>query len=336
MIAGWRRIDMPANGAAKRPSAPPLVQGAGTPPSGDEWEKLFSAVAPRYRYEDLVVPAAVQAQLDNALARVRCHPIVYEAWGMKAKNPYGGGLVLNLYGPPGTGKTHAAEAIAHRLGRLLIDIDYAALISKYVGDTGKAIAGAFRAAERTGAVLVFNEGDTVLTSRLQRPANSADKGGNDAVVQMLRTLERFQGVVIFTSNLFASYDSASLRRIKAHVRFELPDRDCRRRLWQHLLPEAVPLAPDVTPDRLAEASDSLAGGDMLNAAETALVSAADRSGPAGPVTWEDFALALAQERDARESHRGQARVVSEAVIDPADLPAEAKAKFKAAGTEPTP
>src|SRR5579884_690236 len=208
MIAGWRRIDMPANGAAKRPSAPPLVQGAGTPPSGDEWEKLFSAVAPRYRYEDLVVPAAVQAQLDNALARVRCHPIVYEAWGMKAKNPYGGGLVLNLYGPPGTGKTHAAEAIAHRLGRLLIDIDYAALISKYVGDTGKAIAGAFRAAERTGAVLVFNEGDTVLTSRLQRPANSADKGGNDAVVQMLRTLERFQGVVIFTSNLFASYDSA--------------------------------------------------------------------------------------------------------------------------------
>ena len=272
------------------------------------------------------MPAAVQAQLDNALARLRYHDIVYDAWGMKAIDPYSGGLALNLLGDPGTGKSHAAEGLAGRLGRLLIDVDYADIFSKYPGDTSKAIAGAFRAAEKSGAVLVFHDADPVLCSRLRQPANSADKGVNDAVVQMLRALEHFKGVVIFTTNLFGSYDPAFLRRITAHISFDPPDRDCRRRLWHAKIPLDAPLLPDITRDRLAEASDGLTGADILKAVKTALVNAAARAGSAGPVIWEDFALAIAQERAAKEAHRGTARVVSETVLTQENMPAEVKAK----------
>jgi SpoVK/Ycf46/Vps4 family AAA+-type ATPase len=329
MTTSWKRLDTSTNGTAKRPPATPLIQGPGASPAGDSWEKLFPAAPPRCRLDDLILAAPVQAQINTALARLLCYPIVDEAWGMSTTDPYGGGLVLNLVGAPGTGKTMAAHGIADRLGRWLIDVSYADLVSKYVGDTAKAIAGAFRAAMRSQAVLAFNDADAVISARLQQPASSADKGVNDAVIQMLRELEHFKGVVIFTTNLFGCYDQASLRRFTDYVRFEPPDLDCRKRLWQAKIPSQAPLTPDITASRLAEASDGLTGAEILKAVRTALVKAAERSGIAGPVTWEDFAFAIAREHAVKEAYRGAPRVVSETVVAPQDLPPEVKTKVDA-------
>lgn len=327
MPANWRRIPPAANGATPRPDAPPLAQGsAGPAAAAGEWEKLFTPVAPRYREEDLVVADSVREQLDNALALVRHHNVVYRDWGLSAKDPQQGGLALNLFGPPGTGKSLAAEVVAARLGRGLIIVRYSELISKYVGDTPKTIAALFRAAERHQAVLVFNEADAVLSSRLQQLASSADKASNEAVAELLTALERHRGVVIFTTNLLGNYDEAFLRRIIAHVRFDLPDLPGREQIWRQLLPKAVPLAADVTCQRLAEATDGLAGGDVLQVVRLALAKAAARSGAAGPVLWEDFALPIARERAAKEAHRRGGRW-SETPVEPAQLPALAKASF---------
>jgi hypothetical protein len=328
MPANWRRVHAPTGGAPPRPGSTPLTQG-GAGPSGDAagWEKLFTPVAPRCRYEDLVVPATTQARLDNAIGLIRTHPIWSEVWGLAAADPYGGGLTLNLQGGPGTGKSFAAEAIAERLGRWLIRVRHAEIISKYVGDTGKNIAGIFRAGERSGAVLVIDEADTFLGGRLHQPANSADRGVNDAVNAMLTGLEHYRGVVIFTTNLFSSYDAAFLRRIHEHVRFDPPDLDCRCRLWQKWLTSKMPLATDVTPERLAEATEGMSGGELLKVRRKAAVRTAVRSGAIGPVTWEDFAVAIAQEHATKEEHRGGPRVVSEALVEPARLPAEARARF---------
>jgi SpoVK/Ycf46/Vps4 family AAA+-type ATPase len=337
----WKRIETSLNGTVKRLSAPPMPQAAGGqdgPPltrklsgaaaSPDEWEMLFAPVSPRYRYEDLILSQSVQARLESALALVTCHPILYDAWGLRAKEPYGGGLSLNLYGPPGTGKSMSAEAVAERLLRMVIRIKYADIISKYPGDTNKAIAGAFRAAERAAAVLILEEADALLGKRLTHVASGADVSVNEAVSEMLAALDRHQGLVIFTTNKFSNYDEAFPRRIES-IRLDLPDAACRVRLWQSLLPPAMPRTPDVTPKRLAEASDGFSGGDMVKVRRKAAARAALRSGVAGPVTWTDFADAVAEERAGKEDHQGGLRVVSETVVKREELPPAAKAAFDA-------
>src|SRR5581483_3523220 len=148
----WKRIDTSLNGTIKRESASPMSQASGGQDgaslarklssgtdSPDGWEKMFAPISPRYRYDDLILNPSVQACLESALAQVTCHAVIYDAWGLRAKEPYGGGLSLNLYGPPGTGKSMTAEAVAERLRRTVIRIKYANIISKYPGDTNKAI-----------------------------------------------------------------------------------------------------------------------------------------------------------------------------------------------------
>jgi ATP-dependent 26S proteasome regulatory subunit len=221
-----------------------------------------------------------------------------------------------------------AEAIADRLRRMLIRMSYADIISKFPGDTNKALVGAFRAAERASAILLLEEADALLGKRLRHVASGADKSINEAVGQMLAALDHHKGIVVFTTNQFDSYDDAFPRRIES-IRLDLPDAGCRQRLWRNLLPPTMPRAADVTPERLAEASDGMSGGDMVKVRRKAAVRAALRSGVAGPVTWTDFADALAQERAAKEDHQGGLRVVSEAVVKPEELPPAAKAAFDA-------
>jgi SpoVK/Ycf46/Vps4 family AAA+-type ATPase len=339
----WKRADMSvngtANGGAKRPPDLPLIKGTG---DGDEqenqgsgnaavWEKQFKLIPPFHRFEDIVLPPDVQNELDLILAGIDAHPIVYKSWGLAQRDRYGNRLSLNLHGLSGTGKSFAAEAIAHRLGLLIIRFNYSEIFSKYVGDSAKAIAGACRAAEKSKAVLILDEADALLTRRFENPSTGAEKGVNDVVSEMLTILERYQGHVIFTTNLFGNYDEAFLRRIDDHIEFKPPDFDCRCRLWQKRLPSNpnFPLSPDVTFPRLAEASEGLSGGDMVKIVRKALTRAAVRSGVAGPVTWEDFAMFITREHATRKAHRGNGKVVSETVIDPRNLPAEAKARFDA-------
>ena len=80
------------------------------------------------------------------------------------------------------------------------------------------------------------------------------------------------------TNLASNYDEAFIRRILAHIKFELPDLDCRTRLWTQTLPERLPRAVDVTPEWLAAESEGLSGGVMLNALIDAASVAVARRG----------------------------------------------------------
>src|ERR687889_841205 len=100
---------------------------------------------------------ATRRTLDQALAQVTNHDLIFRRWGLGERHPTGLGLAFNFAGPPGTGKTICAEAIAHALGKKLLIVNYAEVHSMWAGETSKNVASVFRTAAEQGAVLLFDE-----------------------------------------------------------------------------------------------------------------------------------------------------------------------------------
>src|SRR3954462_883459 len=118
---------------------------------------LVEVIAPRRTFDDVILPAATRRQLDDALQQVRNHHLIFERWGLGERHSSGLGLAFNFAGPPGTGKTICAEAIAHALGKNLLVVSYAEMVSMWVGQTGKNLAAIFEGAVEDDAVLFFDE-----------------------------------------------------------------------------------------------------------------------------------------------------------------------------------
>src|SRR2546426_2761355 len=228
---------------------------------------------------DVVLPPQTRRALEQALAQVRNHALIFRSWGLAERHASGRGLTFNFAGPPGTGKTICAEAVAHAVGMKLLVVDYAEAESMWVGETPKNIAAIFRAATDQNAVLLFDEADAIATRRSAGGTLPYDREMNLTVNVLLRELEAFNGIVIFATNLAANFDPAFERRIRTHVLFEMPRVEERARIWQlQMHPKKTPLGPDVDFQRLAERY-ALSGGDIKNAVIKAAAAAAAEPGP---------------------------------------------------------
>ena len=239
----------------------------------------MEAVTPERTLADVVLPAQTRLALEQALAQVRNHALIFRTWGLGERHTSGRGLTFNFAGPPGTGKTICAEAVAHAVGRKLLIVDYAEAESMWVGETPKNIAGVFRAATDQNAVLFFDEADAIATRRSAGAPLSHDREMNLTVNVLLREMEAFNGIVIFATNLAANFDPAFERRIRTHVLFEMPGIEERAHIWQlQIHPKKTPLATDVDFHRLAERY-AMSGGDIKNAVIKAAGAAAAEPGP---------------------------------------------------------
>ena len=231
-------------------------------------------VTPLRTFADVILPQETRRALDEALAQVRNHSLIFTRWGLGERHTTGLGLAFNFAGPPGTGKTICAEAIAHELGMKLLVVNYAEVESMWMGETPKNIVAAFRSAAEQRAVLFFDEADAIATRRSANALVPYDRESNTVVNVLLRELEAFNGVVIFATNLAANFDPAFERRIRTHVRFEMPGLDERERIWKvQIHPSRTPLARDVDFRALAERF-AISGGDIKNAVLKAATAAA--------------------------------------------------------------
>ncbi len=246
--------------------------------TGRQSRRAVETIVPERSFTDVILPAETRRTLDEALAQVRNHALIFGRWGLGERHASGLGLAFNFAGPPGTGKTFCAEAIARALGMKLLVVDYAEVESMWLGETPKNIAGVFRAAVEQNAVLFFDEADAIACRRTMGAGLPQDRESNLTTNVLLRELDAFNGVVIFATNLAANFDPAFERRIRTHVRFLMPGAEERERIWQvQIHPRKTPLARDVNFRVLADKFEA-SGGDIKNAVLKAASAAAAEPG----------------------------------------------------------
>ncbi|GAA4829530.1 ATP-binding protein [Algivirga pacifica] len=280
---------------------------------------ITSAVTPWYTMDQLILPEALQQDLQDALGMIFHHKKVYEEWGLASLDPKPS-LILNFHGPSGTGKTMSAHAIAHALDKKILLINYSEIASKYVGESSKNLEAAFQMAKAQDAVLFFDEADSFLGKRIENVQGSADQSANALRNQMLMLLEQFQGVVLFATNLVHSYDKALSSRILKHLKFEVPDLPARQRILQRMLPKQAPIdralfEEEIAP-LLAQESDGFSGRDLKNAIRwTFYIAANNEKNTLDKATFiEGFQKAAQQKKDLEQSGRSKASPQLQAAI----------------------
>jgi ATPase family protein associated with various cellular activities (AAA) len=136
--------------------------------------------------------------------------------------PSGVGVRALLAGPSGTGKTWAARLLAASLGKDLYRLEQSATVSKWLGDTEKALYQAFSAAEELDVVLLVDEGDSMMGTRTSI-ASSNDRHANFQTNTLLQLFESYEGILFVTTNAADCIDRAFARRMDAVVSFRAPD-----------------------------------------------------------------------------------------------------------------
>jgi hypothetical protein len=232
--------------------------------SSHSLDSLAQAIEPVRTFDDLVLPAETLTQLRELCDRVVRRARVLDGWGFARKLSGGTGTNALFTGPPGTGKTLAAEVVAHALGLKLYRIDLATIVSKYIGETEKNLARVFQSAERSNAVLMFDEADALFGKR-SAVRDAHDRYANIEISYLLQRMEQYEGVAILATNLAQNMDEAFVRRLAFTVSFPFPGEELRRPLWMKAWPGQTPISADLDPTWLARRF-KLSGGSIKNVA----------------------------------------------------------------------
>ena len=125
---------------------------------------------------------------------------------------------LLFFGVSGTGKSEFAKYIAETLDCPLIVKRMSDILSKFVGEAEQNIASAFSEAEVKNGVLLIDEADSLFSDR-----NLAQQRYEISQVnEFLSQMDDFRGILICTTNLFESFDSATMRRFQKKIKFSPP------------------------------------------------------------------------------------------------------------------
>lgn len=155
----------------------------------------------------------VESRLSYQLEWVSCNENIHKITEGLMRTKKGR---ICCYGPPGTGKTAWAGWLAEQLDMPLLLCKGSDLLDPYVGGTEQKIAEAFESAKRDNCLLVLDEVDTFLFSR-----DGAERSWERSQVnEMLTQIERFEGIMVVSTNLMNVLDPAALRRFDLKLKFD--------------------------------------------------------------------------------------------------------------------
>lgn len=229
-----------------------------------------------YTLEDLKLPREQKQQLYNICAHVWQRHKVYDEWNMESRYAYGRNVSALFAGPPGTGKTMAVHVLSAMLELPLYRIDLSQIVDKYIGETEKRLEEVFSVAEKSNAILFFDEADSIFGKRSE-VNDSKDRYANTEVSYILQRMEEYDGIVILATNYRKNIDEAFLRRIRYMVEFPFPPEEMRRQIWESGFADKVPLE-DINFEYLARQFE-FSGGSIKNIILNAVFKAASEQQP---------------------------------------------------------
>ena len=206
-------------------------------------QELFEYLKPKTTLDDVVLHPKTKGTLQTVVKQMdkEVHRKL-KSWGLKGKRK-GIDARIIFYGPPGTGKTMTAVSLAKTLKKPILSFDCSRILSMYVGESEKNVRKIFddfkalSQKAKVDPILLLNEADQFLSSRSEGQGSSADKMHNQMQNIFLEQIEKFEGVLIATTNLIGTIDKAFSRRFNYKIEFKKPGKKQRLRLWQYMLPE---------------------------------------------------------------------------------------------------
>ncbi len=215
---------------------------------------------PEVHWDDIGGLEDVKQQLREAVEWPLKYPEVFEQMGIRP--PKG----ILLFGPPGTGKTMLAKAAATESGANFIAVRGPEILSKWVGESEKAIRQIFRRARQVApAIIFFDEIDAIAPARGYRHDTS---GVTDRIVNQLLTemdgIEPLTNVVVIAAtNRPDILDPALLRpgRFDRLIYVPPPDKKARLEILK-IHTRKMPLAEDVDLEVIAEKTEGYTGADL--------------------------------------------------------------------------
>ncbi|GGP20998.1 ATPase AAA [Thermocladium modestius] len=214
---------------------------------------------PKVRWSDIGGLAEAKQELQEMVEWPLKHPDRFKRLGIKA--PRG----ILLFGPPGTGKTLLAKAVATESGSNFISVRGPEVLSKWFGESEKAIREIFKKARMAApAVVFFDEIDSIAPAR----GMSVDTGAMDRIVAQLLaemdSISRLDDIVIIgATNRPDMMDPALLRpgRFDRIVYIPPPDKEARFEILR-VHTRNMPLGKDVDLEELANMLEGYSGADI--------------------------------------------------------------------------
>jgi len=217
--------------------------------------------------------------LKNAITKVRemielplKHPELFDRLGIDP--PKG----ILLYGPPGTGKTMLAKAVANESDAYFISVNGPEIMSKYYGESEKALRDIFEEAEKNAPAIIFlDELDSIAPKRGEVTGEVERR----VVAQLLSLMdglkERKNVLVIGSTNRPEALDIALRRpgRFDREIELGVPDFEGRKEIFQ-IHTRGMPLAEDVNIEEFAELTYGFVGADIAAVCREAAMNALRR------------------------------------------------------------
>ena len=215
---------------------------------------------PDVSWEDIGGLEDVKEELIQAVSWPLRHAEVFERYSVQ---PTRG---IMLHGPSGTGKTLLAKALAKESGVNFISVKGPSLMSRYVGESERAIREVFRTARQAApSILYFDEIESLIPIRGREAGGSAfTERVIGQFMSEMSGIEDLQGVVVLaTTNRLDLVDPALLvaGRFDLVLELPLPDAAARESIFRIELRQK-PLAPDVDVKNLAALTEGASGADI--------------------------------------------------------------------------
>ncbi|EIK3631910.1 ATP-binding protein [Campylobacter coli] len=206
-------------------------------------QDIFELIEPSIDINDIIMPQNTKELLENILKQQDKKVLErLNSWGIKSNKNIEAKIIF--YGPAGTGKTMSALAMAKSMKKTVLSFDCSKILSKWVGESEQNVRKIFDTYKnivqtcKQSPILLLNEADQFLSTRVESSSGS-DKMHNQMQNIFLEQIERFNGVIIATTNFLESLDSAFSRRFDYKIEFKKPDFKDRLKMWEKFLPRKV-------------------------------------------------------------------------------------------------